>query len=308
MPAPAARLTRLDPVTIGPGLTDPDNVSGIGFVGDFMLLVCDETAQVDVLKRTAAGYAVLPPIKLGKRGEYDLESVATTGTTVYAVGAHSRVRSRIKPDDTYADAQAKMTKIKDNDGKRDVLVRFTLAADGTAVGLERTSLRAAIEASEVLEPFAGLPGKENGVDVEGLAVRGDVLFAGFRGPVLRDNYVPVMRIKFGKDRGEVLFVTLGGRGVRDLVAVGDGLLILAGPVGDGPGGYQIYHWNGHDCLPKANPAGACVWLCDIVPAVAGAKPEGLAVRAEDEDGWEFVLVCDTAANGGATAYRLDRKA
>ena len=218
----AGALTKLGPVAITGTLTDPENVSGIGFVGDFMILVCDETAQVDVLKKTAAGYAVQPPIRLGKHAELDLEAVATSGTTVYAVGSHSRVRSRIKPDDTPAQAQAKMATIKDDGGKRDVLVRFTLAADGTAPELEKSSLRPAIEASPVLQPFTGLPGKENGVDIEGLAVRGDVLFVGFRGPVLRDNFVPVLRTKFGKGHGEVLFVTLGGRGCATWPRCGTG--------------------------------------------------------------------------------------
>lgn len=305
MSAPGYRLTPLGPIAISGTLSDPNNVSGIAFVGDFALVVCDETAQIDVLKRTATGFAVQQPIRVDKKGECDLEALVVSGTTVYAVGGHSRARPRLKPDDSYAEAQQKMATVKD-DPARDMLVRFVLTAEGTALGLEKTSLRAAIEDSPVLKPFTKLPGKENGVDIEGLAARGDVLVVGFRGPVLRENYVPVLLTKFGKDRGEVVFVNLGGRGVRDLAAIAGGFLILAGPVGDGPGGYQIYRWNGGDCLPGAKPAGVCELLCEL-PVGPGLRPEGLAVRKEDAAGFEFVLVCDGVANGNPTAYRLERQ-
>ena len=39
-----------------------------------------------------------------------------------------------------------------------------------------------IAKSDVLAPFTRLPAKENGVDIEGIAVRDDLLYVGFRGP------------------------------------------------------------------------------------------------------------------------------
>ncbi len=94
---------------------------------------------------------------------------------------------------------------------------------------------------------------------EGVAVRDQVLFVGFRGPVLRGNYVPVLQLRFDKpNKNELLLVKLDGLGIRDLTAIDSGLLILAGPVGDGPGGYAIYHWNGRDCLiGQDGPGGKC---------------------------------------------------
>ena len=87
--------------------------------------------------------------------------------------------------------------------------------------------------------------KENGVHIEGIAVKGGVLYLGFRDPVFRDTYVPVMTRKFDDpaDTHDLLFVRLGGRGLRSLACVSDGFLNIAGPVGDGPGSYQLYHWD-----------------------------------------------------------------
>ena len=50
------------------------------------------------------------------------------------------------------------------------LISFELGT-GDQVQVRRTSLRAVIAGHPVLAPFAAIPNKENGVDIEGLAVR-----------------------------------------------------------------------------------------------------------------------------------------
>ncbi len=75
--------------------------------------------------------------------------------------------------------------------------------DGSPGPIERTSLRATIDSDLVLRPFANLPSKANGVEAQGLAVEGDDIYVGFRSPVLRDNFVPVMRTRFGRQAAEV---------------------------------------------------------------------------------------------------------
>jgi hypothetical protein len=76
---------------------------------------------------------------------------------------------------------------------------------------------------------------------------------------------------------------LGGRGIRDLTAVSDGFLLLAGPVGDGSDFYQLYHWNGRDVLPGSNvkddEQGKLQLLGEITPPSEG-KVEGVAVPEE----------------------------
>src|SRR5207249_3458465 len=189
---------------------------------------------------------------------------------------------------------------------RDQLFRFKLNADGTATEVKSTSLRAAIEANATLKPFAALPGKENGVNIEGLAVRDGKLFIGFRSPVLKNDAVPILVTTFDKpEANELRLIYLGGRGVRDMVVVQDGFLVLAGPANDTVRGFQIYLWDGNDCAPGANPAGKC----ELLTAVAhGEKehPEGLAVTKEDATAYELVIVCDGPKNGNPVRYRLKK--
>src|SRR5512141_1438607 len=46
-------------------------------------------------------------------------------------------------------------------------------------------LATAISKDEHFAPFAEIPGKDNGLDIEGLAVTGNRVLLGLRGPVLR---------------------------------------------------------------------------------------------------------------------------
>ena len=287
-------------------LEGANDISGVGFAGELMFLVSDETAHIEILRKAGDAYTVANKLPLGEPGtEIDLEAIAVDSGYVYTIASHSRVRPKQKPKETYADNREKMETVL-APGDRDVLARFRPNPDGTPGPVEKVSLRSAIQSDPVLRPFAQLPSKENGVDIEGLAVKGPDVYVGFRGPVLRENYVPVMKTRFADGAAhELRFVNLGGRGVRDLAAVKDGFLILAGPSGDGPGSFQIYFWDGNDCLAGAAPEGKCQLLAEVTPIDKG-KPEGLAVTAEDATGYDVVMVCDGVTNGTATAYRLTK--
>ena len=86
-----------------------------------------------------------------------------------------------------------------------------------------------------------LPSKDNGFDIEAIAVKGHQLFLGLRGPVLRGMAlileVEVVaeargRLKLkrlaNKQRYRKHFVDLNGLGIRDLCFQGEDLMILAG--------------------------------------------------------------------------------
>ncbi|MDJ0734906.1 MAG: DUF3616 domain-containing protein [Nostocaceae cyanobacterium] len=101
---------------------------------------------------------------------------------------------------------------------------------------------------------AKIPGKENGFDVEGIAVIQNKIFLGLRGPVLRgwgvmleielaDSTPGNLILKeFGEDghRYKKHFIFLNGLGIRDLCWDGEDLLILAGPTMDLDGPVQVY--------------------------------------------------------------------
>jgi hypothetical protein len=118
----------------------------------------------------------------------------------------------------------------------------------------------ALKEDSHLGPFLTfpLPSKENGFDIEGLAVRGNRVFIGFRGPVLRgwaiileievEEKVPgVLTLKkIGKD-GKLYkkhFVDLNGLGVRDICLYDDDMIILAGPTMTLEGSLRVFRFKG----------------------------------------------------------------
>ena len=104
--------------------------------------------------------------------------------------------------------------------------------------------------------MVGIPSKDNGLDVEGLAVSGNRAYLGLRGPVLR-GWTVVLELQMadfssGLFRLESLgprgtpyrkhFLQLEGLGVRDLVIHKKDLYILAGPTMNLDGPVFIYRW------------------------------------------------------------------
>ena len=102
---------------------------------------------------------------------------------------------------------------------------------------------------------ASIPAKENGFDIEGLAVRDDRLLIGLRGPVLR-GWAIVLELKVDAEGSELRlrpigpkdrpyrkhFLNLEGCGVRDLCFAGNDLLVLAGPTMALDGAIRLHRW------------------------------------------------------------------
>ncbi|MGO7370496.1 DUF3616 domain-containing protein [Rhizobium ruizarguesonis] len=55
------------------------------------------------------------------------------------------------------------------------------------------ALRTMLEQDAYLQPFRELPSKESGIDIEGLAARGNHVFLGLRGPTI-DNYAVLVEL------------------------------------------------------------------------------------------------------------------
>jgi Protein of unknown function (DUF3616) len=170
----------------------------------------------------------------------------------------------------------------------------------------RKSLMPAINAHPVLAALRSIASKENGIEIEGFAVKDGRLYFGFRGPVLRDNWVPILVTTWDDpDAAEVRYVQLDGRGIRDLVAVDDGFLILAGPVGDADGSYRVHFWNGRDGLAARGDDARAQRLAEF-SELEGGKPEGLAVLATLGRTYELLLVRDGLRSGAPTRWTLAR--
>ncbi len=102
-----------------------------------------------------------------------------------------------------------------------------------------------------------LPSKDNGFDIEGIAVMDDRVFLGLRGPVLRGWAVIIeIAVKEKKDKLKLKkigrhkqkyrkhFIDLKGMGIRELAVANNNLLILAGPTMDCDGIMTLYRLNG----------------------------------------------------------------
>jgi hypothetical protein len=270
-----------DPAAVTIGSTDLRmGLSAMALDGETLWLACDEGCRLERLTRSGddrfSGHA---PVGLGslltlpapETEEADIEGMDVAGGWLWIVGSHSVKRKSAGAKDDPAAVAAKLATVS-RDGNRHLLARLPL--HGTDVRRKQGTRRAASietrpkssallkaikrgrhgDGDPHLAPFVPLPGKDNGFDIEGLAVSGDRVFIGLRGPVLR-GWACVLEVH-PVDAGDHLeldpvekklpyrkhFLNLGGLGIRDLLARGDDLLILAGPTLAADGNCAIWRW------------------------------------------------------------------
>lgn len=297
-----------------------EDISAIALIGDRFVIGADEPTErgqrnlLQMLDRESADVLRIDEpgdFVLSDGGELDIEDIAFDGHYfLYVIGSHSARRKRIDAARSQRGNRRRLAKIE-KQSSRDAVFRVRLDDAGKPVEAKQISLRKTLQKQKLLKPFAKIPSKENGIDIEALAVRDGWLYAGFRGPVLRDNYVPVMRFRFRRKKHDarLLFVELGGLGIRAMTETRDGFLLIGGPVGDGPGEYRVFFWNGEDCLPGADQPAAgdgLILLGQLELPHQGAKAEGIAVLAETESAWETAVVFDNARVEGTFCYSLPK--
>lgn len=264
------------------------NLSAIRLDGRALWIAGDETATVERLladdaerptefgaevRFRLADFVDLPGADTDE--EADVEGLARTDCFLWAIGSHSLRRKQIKERHDGQRALRRLARVE-GQTNRQILVRLPITevdgiptpvrelhADGVrhcaAALSKRDDLRRLLRDDEHLAPFLPIPGKDNGLDIEGIAVRGDRVFVGLRGPVLRgwafvlelrpyvlDTDPTRLRLHRFEDgapyRKHVL--DLDGLGVRDLCPIGDDVLVLAGPTMDLDGPVRIYRWHG----------------------------------------------------------------
>ncbi len=308
-----------------------DNLSAVVVLGNRVVLADDEQRLLLVGERrpdAAITISAQPPLPGPGTREFDLEGLAVSGDIVYAIGSHSAAR-RSADDDrrSQADNLKRMHETVREDADRKVLFRLQLGPDGSVAKQATSSLQDIIAAEArrdsktegLLARAVGVPGKENGLDIEGLAVEGHTLWVGFRGPVLRHGYVPVLRVSAASFptvvREELLLVSLGGRGIRDLARVSGGFLVLAGAVGDGDQSTQLVFWDGRSCVAgKDVPACTTRVLGEIAPvngldgggAAAVGHAEGVAVLEDAPAHLRVLVVFDGVQGGAPTEFVIKR--
>jgi hypothetical protein len=254
------------------------DLSAVHRDGALLWLATDEELP-ELYRLTAAGDGYGDPrgfrlgdvvdLPEGAEAEVDVEGLDGAPGCLWLVGSHSRTRKRVDPEDDDEKVAQALRTVRSHPN-RNVLVRLPLstgddglpvpspgtAGDRAAAVLDGDLLRA-LSADPHVGPFLEIPGKDNGLDIEGLAVVGDGLLLGLRGPVLRgwslvlevtpepDPRRPGKLRLGGPQPGyRLFFLDLDGLGVRDLCRAGDDVLVLAGPTMDLDGPVRLYRWRG----------------------------------------------------------------
>jgi len=274
------------------------NLSGAAFTGNWLWVVGDEAAAVELLQRRepAAGETLhfartasfplhtLLDLPGGPDDEADLEGLAVHDGWLWLVGSHGLKRKNAKPGRDDATNARRLTRVE-LDGNRRLLARIPIdvASDGTPAlvrqasdgrramrlkgDIVRNGLIDLLAEDPHLAPFLAIPGKDNGFDIEGLAIDGTRLLLGLRGPVLRGWTLLLevavqpqgawLRLTPLDGRGTMLrkhFLQLGGLGVRDLHFDGDDLFVLAGPTMVLDGDIRLFRWPGARGALRTNEA------------------------------------------------------
>jgi Protein of unknown function (DUF3616) len=198
------------------------------------------------------------------------------------VGSHGLRRKNAKPSRGHADNAKRLAKVA-LDGNRLLLACLPIEPDAggepclvrqsqdgrRALRLKGDSQTNLLTRALADDPHFGLylaiPGKDNGLDIEGLAVDGRRLLLGLRGPVLRgwsalleiavEAHGEQLRLVPLDDNGTLLrkhFLQLDGLGIRDLQFSGDDLYILAGPTMALDGEIRVFKWPAAKPLLAAN--------------------------------------------------------
>lgn len=264
-----------------------------------------------------------------KRAEIDIEGMAVGGGYLWISGSHSLKRKKPTKNAVTQLDQLKRLATVELEPNRFLLARIPLAQDGaageyslkkefegrTAAVLRATSksneLADALRKDEHLGAFLSVPGKDNGLDIEGLAVAGDKVLLGLRGPVLR-GWAAIIRIglkeaRRGKLRLKPLddgkfyskhFVYCDGLGIREIVVQGHDLLLLAGPTMVLDGEIAIYRWKQGTRLTRDSiaPKNALKKLLSV-PRGTGRnagrdRAEGLALMSEKPAEASVLVVYD----------------
>lgn len=209
--------------------------------------------------------------------EIDIEGMDYSEGYLWFTGSHSTKRNKPKGKNPEKDIR-RLAEIK-TDANRYLLGRIPIQQgipveacphplNGdrqlTAASLEKTETgNILIEALKQDIHFGSIiasqvPSKENGLDIEGLAVHGSKILMGFRGPVLR-GWSVIIELEVEESEPGILtlkaigaegllykkhFLDLNGLGIREICLDGDDLIVLAGPTLDVDGGMKMFRLTG----------------------------------------------------------------
>ena len=245
--------------------------------------------------------------------EIDIEGIDYSEGYLWIVGSHSLKRKKPKGKKVEKDLR-RLAKIE-RETNRYLLARIPLS-DGEPVKTLMPSANAeeqlsaaalpftdignplmeALARDDFLGPFiqAQIPSKDNGFDIEGIAVRDQRVLLGLRGPVLR-GWATILELELALVAPGCLqlkpleeqhlyrkhFLNLNGLGVRELCCQGNDLIILAGPTMELDGTQQVFRlkdvWDSGKEQLWHQDNGKLRWLFDLPMASRADRAEGLTL-------------------------------
>lgn len=271
-------------------------------------------------------YLQLPKAADASNNEVDVEGLDYHDGYLWLVGSHSLKRKQPKPGKTADKGIRKLAKLE-RDANRYLLARIPVVVEDGIASLQAPAaqlpihrktgnpLLAALADDPHLGAFLAIPGKDNGFDIEGLAVVGKRVFLGLRGPVLR-GWAVVLEIEVETDSNDLStlklvnigederpyrkhFLPLDGLGVRDLCVQGEDLLLLAGPTMSLDGPVRVYRWHG-----GAQPQSESLVESESLALVTGIPhgrgedhAEGMTLFQQADGQPALLVVYDNAAEG-----------
>lgn len=212
---------------------------------------------------------------VNQKDEIDIEGLDYCDHYLWLVGSHSLKRKKPKGEDPKTDI-GRLKEIK-KEPNRYLLARIPVyngqlmqsfsPTDGQnkeyrvaslPMSKQGNPLTDALKNDEHLGMYISepIPSKENGFDVEGLAVHYNKIFLGLRGPVLR-GFAIIVELDVEEKTPGVLalkkfpetglpyrkhFFELNGLGIRELCIQGEDLIILSGPTMDLDGIMKVFRW------------------------------------------------------------------
>jgi Protein of unknown function (DUF3616) len=342
---PKTRVANAVRLEFEPGALVHANLSGAAFTGDWLWVAGDEACGLDRLHRLepvgkeVLRFGAVRSFPLGELidlpgdadDEADLEGMAVADGYLWVVGSHGLKRKNAKPGRDHAENAKRLSKLSLDANRRllaclpieedkDGVPRLVRAAkDGRRArrlcGDAKSNLLTALLADDPhFGPYMAIPGKDNGFDIEGLAVEGNRLLLGLRGPVLR-GWSCVLEIAIANEsnardaplqltaldkQGTMMrkhFLQLDGLGIRDLHYSGDDLYLLAGPTMVLNGEIRVFKWAGAKqhlaanhlpvrfestlaesvSLPHGRGTNRAEAMCGLPPALAGDGPGWLVL-------------------------------
>lgn len=305
------------------------------------LLVFDEgvEARYATLRNNALAVGPERVVLRSGGGELDAEGAATDGAYFYVTGSHSAKRAdcRSNPHSRHvirfrvdpATGRGLRSPPGDPSG---ALVDHGDSERLWSIMHALPELKAHVGEGKCLGSAAparapALAGR-HGVNIEGLAVRNGRLYFGFRGPA-RNGQALVLAVdaealfRGGDSSASLARIEVGaGRGIRDMVAVQDGFLLLTGPDDDPPGqervNWAIAWWDGKSTTTVAVPKFLAtldlgkVELRELKAGKANAcddkevKPEAMTVLEETALAYKLLLLSDGMCDGGALTFTVAR--